>query len=295
MYSMVDIENPEDIWARQYPYGGFCFGPDKPKIDLIQEKGKQVVRFGGSAVNGEIRGSVYPDFSLKHWWRFIHDEMGEEWLRRLGIEEEKIEREPVHGNLLNMLIDARAPGEKDFIELFEYLNPFGWTLYESGNWREVKWEAPDWIPALIPQVWIQWHSDTIEELRKWDSPYTSQPQRIDFAMFWKNKRHAILIDGIQHYANREGSRWFASEEQYSKRLIEDRFLRMNDWRVFRISNWELRDWREDITRALKVMHDLEEFVGFNFDTDWTAPGMPGQPGPPPKPIPPPRINDEPPF
>jgi len=293
---MDTSEKPEDIWARQYPYGGFCFGPDKPKIHLVQEKGKQVVRFEGSAINGEIRKCVYPDFSLDHWWHYVHDEIGLDWLLRLGIPEEELERSPVHRYVFDELIDSRASGEKDFIKLYDYLNPTGWSTDGSGSWHEVSWEAPTWVPALIPQVWIQWHSDTIEELRKWGSPYTSQPQRIDFAMFWKNKRYAILIDGIQHYASKEGSRWIASEEQYSKRLIEDRFLRMNDWRVFRISNWELRGWRDDITRALKVMHDLEEFVGFEFLTDWEAPGMPGKPGPPPELQPPPLIKPaNPPF
>ena len=273
---MKSSATPEEIWARQYPYGGFCFGPDKPKIDLVQEKGKQVVRFGGSAINGEIRECVYPDFSLNQQWHFVDEKMGVEWLFQLGAPKSDLaDGVPVYPYALNSLIDENAPGEKDLINIYNYLCPFAYSVPKGGSWA-----APDWIPAIIPQVWIQWHSDTVEELRKWGSPYTSQPQRIDFAMFWKNKRYAILIDGIQHYARKEGSNWFANEEEYSKRLIEDRFLRMNDWRVFRISNWELRGWREDINRALKVVHDLEEFVGFEFMTDWDAPGKPGEPGPP---------------
>lgn len=60
----------------------------------------------------------------------------------------------------------------------------------------------------------------------------------------------------------------ASEEEYAKRLSEDRFLRSNDWNVFRISNWELRDWKKNQTRAERVFHELEEIVGFKYIPKW---------------------------
>ena len=264
---MNEKEKPEDIWARQYPYGGFCFGPDKPKLDLVQEKGKQVVRFSGSAINGEIRKCLYPEFSIDQWSKYVYDEMDKDWIRRLGIIEEYPDRRYSSPEVIQKLIDERSPGEKDFIESFFYRCYFEEDFREDGSWK-----GPNWIPTPIPQVWIQWHSDTVDELRKWGSPYSSQPQRIDFAMFWGNQRFAILIDGIQHYATKHGSKWIASEEEYAKRLVEDRFLRSNDWEVFRISNWELRDWKNDIQRingrANRVFHELEEFVGFEFFPKW---------------------------
>jgi very-short-patch-repair endonuclease len=193
--------------------------------------------------------------------------MGKDWVQRLGIIEEYPDRRYSGPEVIQKLIDERSPGEKDFIESFFYRCNFMEDSHEDGSWM-----GPDWIPVPIPQVWIQWHSDTVEELRQSGSPFTSQPQRIDFAMFWGNQRIAILIDGIQHYASKRGSDWIASEEEYAKRLVEDRFLRSNDWEVFRISNWELRDWKKNIQRingrANRVFHELEEFVGFEFWPEW---------------------------
>lgn len=158
---MANGDNPEDIWNQQYPYGGFCFGPDKPTVHLIQEKGKSIVKFEGSAINGEIRKCVYPDFSLEHWWKFVHYELGDDWLHRLGVEEDSITSRECSPDVLKKLIDGRAPGEKDFLDLYYYFCPF-----ERGYQSDGTWIAPDWIPAPIPQVWIQWHSNNIDELKK---------------------------------------------------------------------------------------------------------------------------------
>ena len=49
----------------------------------------------------------------------------------------------------------------------------------------------------------------------------------------------------------------ANEEQYSKRLKEDRKLRKESWEVFRVSNWEVR---EDHTG--EVLNDLKDHIGF---------------------------------
>jgi hypothetical protein len=253
---MTINDTPEEIWARQYPYGGFCFGPDKPTVHIVQEKGKQVVRFEGSALNGEIRKCIYPDFSLDNWIHYLHDGIRDEWLKRLGFSEAEIVLCDCSKEAIQKLIDHRASGEKSFVHYFFELCPFEVIRETNG----VTYRAPEWIPTPIPQVWIQWHSDTVSELKRWGSPYSSQPHRIDFAMFWNNQRYAILLDGIQHYAIKKDEKWIASEEEYAKRLDEDRFLRLNDWYVFRISNWELRNEK----RAKKVFNELEEFVGFEF-------------------------------
>jgi hypothetical protein len=230
---------------------------------LVQEKGKQVTRFQGSALNGEVRRCLYPDFSFREWTKLVYDDMGAAWLQRLGIDEEDAARREYSPDVIRALVDSSSPGEKDFIDIF-----FMFSAFESHYNHDDIWEAPHWIPAPIPQVWIQWHSESLPELREWGSPYSSQPQRIDFAMFWNNRRFALLLDGIQHYAVKEGGAWLASEEEYSKRLLEDRFLRINEWNVFRISNWELRGWRKDSSRARKVFGELEEFVGFEFFPQW---------------------------
>ncbi|NET01710.1 MAG: hypothetical protein F6K62_01755 [Sphaerospermopsis sp. SIO1G2] len=70
----------------------------------------------------------------------------------------------------------------------------------------------------------------------------------------------MLIDDISHYGKKVNSDcyWLADEENYSKRLKEDRKLRKEGWEVFRISNWEIRN------KALipEILHDLKDFIGF---------------------------------
>ncbi|MBE9031903.1 hypothetical protein IQ266_19390 [filamentous cyanobacterium LEGE 11480] len=88
--------------------------------------------------------------------------------------------------------------------------------------------------------------------------------RVDFAAFWKDKRYVVLVDDISHYADivtRDDklSRWDASEEKYSKRLKEDRKLRKENWHVFRVSNWELKQ-DEEIVQA--ILQDLRDFLDF---------------------------------
>lgn len=255
--------SPQDLWSKQYPYGGFAFGRDKPTVHLVQEKGKQITRFEGSAINGEVRRCLYPNFSLKEWTSLVYDDMDSEWVRTLGINEKGPLKRAYSPEVIQALIDTSAPGEKHFVDTY-----FDYSWFEEHYDEDDRWEAPDWIPAPIPQVWIQWHSETVEELKAWGSPYATQPQRIDFAMFWNNRRFAILIDGIQHYGTKEGKVWRASEERYAGRLLEDRFLRKNDWEVFRISNWELRPRKKDNSLLSKVFGELQEIVGFEFFPNW---------------------------
>ena len=68
----------------------------------------------------------------------------------------------------------------------------------------------------------------------------------------------ILVDDISHYAVKPQSIWLAHEESYSKRLKEDRKLSRENWQVFRVSNWELRD-QEKIPG---ILEDLRKFIGF---------------------------------
>ena len=255
LLALILNQRPETFLPLREPYGGFCFGPDKPKVHILQEKGRQVVRFVGASRNGEIRKCLYPSFSFRDWTDFIYDEMGITWLHRLGIQDIVPEYRDGAHLVTETLVDKNAPGEQAF-----------WNAYFASlrdiqmGYTDEGWDAPDWIPALVPQVWVQWHSDSVQDLRRWGSPYASQPQRIDFAVFWNNKRYAILIDGIQHYAVKRNGIWMASEEEYSKRLAEDRFFRANDWEVFRVSNWELRDQ----PRTERIMLEFQKQIGFEF-------------------------------
>ena len=114
------------------------------------------------------------------------------------------------------------------------------------------------VPVLVPQAWIEWHSKTKTNLRNEGSAYKDNLMRVDFVAFWKDKRFAILVDDISHYGKKNAlGRWEADEEQYSKRLKEDRKLRKESWEVFRVSNWEVR---EDHTG--EVLNDLKDHIGF---------------------------------
>src|SRR5258707_14585196 len=114
------------------------------------------------------------------------------------------------------------------------------------------------VPVLVPQAWIQWHSMTKANLRAEGSTIADELYRIDFVAFWKNRRYAVLIDDISHYGKSNERGWYADEESYAKRLKEDRKLRKEQWQVFRISNWEIRN-RDTLP---EILNDLRELMSF---------------------------------
>lgn len=253
-------DDSRTLWEAHYPFGGFCFGPDKPQVHIIQEGGKQVPKFSGSALNGEIRQCLYPGFSVADWTNFVYDTMGLTWLNRLGIDDPVPKTRQYSIDAMLALVPRNAPGEVKFAEAFSAKI----SGAQLGYGKNDVWMAPEWIPMIVPQVWVQWHSETVADLREWGSPYSSQPQRIDFALFWDNRRIAVLIDGIHHYARKSNGKWLADEAEYSKRLAEDRFFRANEWDVFRVANWELRE----SNRLERIMLEFETYVGFEFFPEW---------------------------
>lgn len=114
------------------------------------------------------------------------------------------------------------------------------------------------IPVLIPQAWIQWHSQSKKNLRDINSSLSDELYRADFVAFWNYKRYIILVDDISHYGNKKELKWYADEESYTKRLKEDRKLRIENWQVFRVSNWELRDTK----KTPLILEDFRELIGF---------------------------------
>lgn len=98
------------------------------------------------------------------------------------------------------------------------------------------------IPVLIPQAWIQWHSQSKKYLSPTSSLNIKDIYRVDFVAFQKNKRFAIFIDDISHYATRKHDQetWLASEEEYYKNIQQDRRLIKEGWFVIRFSNWEIK-------------------------------------------------------
>lgn len=196
-----------NLFTYQFP-AGLPFGKEKPNFSITASKGGQDLKYELQEGHGLLTGTVYPGFSFKML----------EALYGLTPSTNKVLKQALIG--MN-----QSEYEKKFF--IEYAKKFDMANKD--------------IPVLIPQAWIQWHSQSKKNLRSVSSTHADEIYRVDFVAFWNNKRYVILVDDINHYAIKNGSRWDAHEESYSKRLKEDRKLRKEDWQVFRVSNWELRD------------------------------------------------------
>lgn len=212
------------LFKDQFP-AGLPFGVPKPNFSITAVNGGQTLKYELQNGLGLLEGEVYPNFSFKHL----------ETLYSLS--------SSTNTALKRALIDMnQTEYEKKFF--IEYAKKFDMANQD--------------IPVLIPQAWIQWHSQPRKNLRAISSLHTDELYRVDFVAFWNNKRHVILVDDISHYAVKKDSRWDADQESYSKRLKEDRKLRKENWQVFRVSNWELRD-NEKIQ---VILEDLLDFIKF---------------------------------
>lgn len=218
-------ESKEDLFKMQFPVG-LPFGLSKPNFSIKAEKGGQSVKFELNSGNGIIWDNVYPDFSFNSF----QVACGIQPSTNLALKK----------SLLSM---NQTDNEKVFFQ----------TYAKHFNM------ADSHVPMLVPQAWIQWHSKVKRNLRSFDSSHADELYRVDFVAFWNNQRYAILIDDISHYAKKEDKYWLANEEAYSKRLKEDRKLQTENWRVFRVSNWELRD----PNKHKEILLDLQIFIGFD--------------------------------
>jgi hypothetical protein len=213
-----------DLFKFQFP-AGLPFGLRKPSLALVPQQKSQETRFEDEVGIGILRENVYPRLTFQR----LADNLN---VSKLGYSD--------WATALTSMIQTDS--EKKFY--IKYASTF--------NMRNGE------VPVLIPQAWIQWHSKPKQDLRSISSAYTDDLYRVDFVAFWNNRRFAIPLDDISHYAKKTGANWEASEVQYAKRLKEDRKLRKTGWQVFRISNWEIRN-----ENAIpEILEDLREFVGF---------------------------------
>ncbi len=212
-----------DLFRHQFP-AGLPFGLTKPHVVLKPQSGTQVFQFEDAADVGVIRNGAYPGLTFA------------------GLQA-AVSGTPV----------ARTKLDEKLVALIQ-------TDYEKTFFRQYATTyamiTTD-VPVLVPQAWIQWHSLKKDDLRAAGSSYAADLYRVDFVAFWKNRRFAILIDDISHYAVKGSGRWDANETQYSNRLKEDRKLRKEGWDVFRVSNWEIRSGG-----LPEILADLREFLGF---------------------------------
>lgn len=103
-------------------------------------------------------------------------------------------------------------------------------------------------PALIPQVYL--HYD----------PYTRRAggtltrQRMDFLLLLDRRRRVVLeVDGVQHYADRQGR---ASPALYAEMVAADRGLRLAGYEVYRFGGHEITDRSQAATILDKFFDDL---------------------------------------
>ncbi len=213
-----------DLFSHQFP-AGLPFGKLKPDFAIKAEKGGQSLQYELQDGSGIIRGDVYPNYNFKKFEAV------------LGF------NSSTNKSLKIALIDMnQTKHEQDFF--IAYAHRFNMAEKD--------------VPLLIPQAWIQWHSQPKRNLRSTSSLHSDELYRVDFVAFWNNKRYAVLVDDISHYAKKQNNLWSADEENYSKRLKEDRKLRKEGWQVFRVSNWELRD--EETVQ--EILNDFQMFLSF---------------------------------
>jgi hypothetical protein len=92
------------------------------------------------------------------------------------------------------------------------------------------------IPALIPQVYV--HYDPYSRR----AGGTLTRQRMDFLLLLDRHRRVVLeVDGIQHYADDDGS---ASTARYAEMVAADRELRLAGYEVYRFGGAEISDRRQ---------------------------------------------------
>lgn len=213
----------DDLFVKQFPVG-LPFGILKPDFSITAKRGGQSLSFEWKSGIGIIWRDVYPNFDFRAF-------------------EEPVGITASTDRALKEALVAMNQTECEREFFVTYAKDFGM--------------AYNHIPILIPQAWIQWHSLPKKVLREGGRSLADELYRIDFVAFWENQRYAILIDDISHYAVKGERGWLADEKTYSKRLEEDRKLQIEGWRIFRVSNWEIRQ-----NRLEKILGDLQLFIGF---------------------------------
>lgn len=116
-------------------------------------------------------------------------------------------------------------------------------------------------PALIPQLWVNWlHYSPQDEERS--RKIRREPFRVDFAIFSKDRKIVIEIDGTSHFGemaaidNSGVIQLEASMEKYTEHLKKDRWLRNQGWEVFRFTDKEVNEENFDYFLGEMRFYDL---------------------------------------
>jgi len=100
----------------------------------------------------------------------------------------------------------------------------------------------DALPALVPQVYLDYDPMTLRELRARGDARRFDVQRMDFLLLLPHGVRVIVeIDGQQHYSTGAEVSARPSPEEYARTVRSDRHLRLVGYEVYRFGGYEFRD------------------------------------------------------
>ncbi|MFI1703040.1 AbiJ-related protein [Streptomyces griseoruber] len=106
---------------------------------------------------------------------------------------------------------------------------------------------PDNLPALLPEVWLHWDHQTIQQRRE----RAQQHIRMDFLLLMPGRKRVVLeVDGSQHFTENRGT--VPSPRKYAETMAGDRELKLLGYHVYRFGHDEL----EELERARPVLTDF---------------------------------------
>jgi len=247
-----------DLFDKIFP-AGLAVSVDKPQIATVDRELGRYLQFKESPRTGVLNGAVYPNFCMYEYALWADP------AKRLQAYNLEVQRFGPQKNLRHVswtilynICDTIC--EKLFIQAFieKFVVAYFYNVRDSKNIRLSLLKGK--VPALIPQVWINWESLTKQQVRRSGIEIDGIPYRVDFAVFWNNKKYVIQIDGVEHYGvQRVDKGWDASESRYTSRIKEDRVLQTQGWQVFRVTNWEVKDQNLLDT----ALNQLRLFIGFD--------------------------------
>src|SRR5947209_17119906 len=159
------------------------------------------------------------------------------WFAKVGGEEDQAERS------LYSRLKASLASKPEEIMFFTYFKEFRTRVGET-------------LPALVPQVYLQYDTKTLKELQ---GKRRIPRERMDFLLLFSDKNRVVIeVDGKQHYAKGD----LASPQEYARMVSEDRKLRLRGYEIYRFGGFELtepeasRTMLRDFFRVLFERHGI---------------------------------------
>lgn len=167
-----------------------------------------------------------------------------ETLRWLDVLLEDVEAEALY--------TAYYMGMQRFVDLIGKDHPVQLTFFERFvKWQENQFALPSRCtrdfegllqePALLPFVWMNWIPATLS-----DTPSApTAPFRVDFVLIVEDRKVVIALDALSDFTEYEldphlrGMGAHLCHEKFTLQLRQDRWLRRDNWEVFRFSAQEV--------------------------------------------------------